>query len=134
MINIDLAKKLRDLGLEWQPKWGDYFQMIVLEKSLTTCLIDEFSVNSIRKETSKFRNEKRLWLPRLDQLLEELEKRGYLPKLEKGVDGILIGNGIYYEVSIFGKNRIGKSWEEAAAKVLVMVLEEEQKKEGESDA
>ena len=75
--SLDLSRKLKSAGLVWEPKRFDYFQMIVMENSLTTCLTDEWSVKSIRKETVEFRNKSRLWLPRLDQLLAEIEARGW---------------------------------------------------------
>ncbi|NLW90009.1 MAG: hypothetical protein GXY34_00185 [Syntrophomonadaceae bacterium] len=77
MISLEMARKLKDAGLEWDPKKYDYFQLTILEKPLTTCLTDDYSVKSYQKESQEIRQKHRLWLPRLDQLLAGIEKLGY---------------------------------------------------------
>lgn len=72
--------------------------------------------------------EKKLWLPRLDQLLAEIEKRGYVWKLRSRADG-------KYFVALFGKNdenylvqcywTEADSPEEAAAQALIWILKQE---------
>ena len=50
MISLDLAQKLKDTGLKWEPALGQSYKDVV---------------------------EGGVWLPRLDQLLTEIERRMY---------------------------------------------------------
>ena len=69
-----------------------------------------------------------MWLPRLEQILKEIEKRGYYPEINKDPDGtyrcILCKfdfAGYFFE--IFDSEVIGeKSWEDAAGKTLLWLL------------
>lgn len=77
MLTLDLARKLRDAGLVWEPKQYDFLRLTVMDKGLTICLTDDYSVKAYQKEEPNFRKKHRLWLPSLSQLLAEIEGRGY---------------------------------------------------------
>ena len=111
MISLELAKKLKEAGLEWKPKKGDFYGV--------------FGTNSIELITID-RNDivprNIIWLPSLDQLLAEIEKRGYGWKLEKFHAYNLRRMEIYKVNDLLGCFG-GNSPEEAAASALLWILE-----------
>lgn len=95
MLSIETAKKLKDAGLVWNPDIGDIF----------------------------FIEEEWLFAPRLDQLLAEIEKRGYGWKLEKFHAYNLRRMQIYKINDLLGCFE-ADSPEEAAAQALLWILEQ----------
>lgn len=73
MISFDTAKRLKDLGLEWEPKVGDQYRELLYKR--LTQIYDADLKNEYRIKDS-------VWLPRLDQLLAEIKKRGWYWELE----------------------------------------------------
>jgi len=72
MISLELAKALRDAGLVWKPKAGDWY---CFGNSLPG-LFDEDLLDYLNQRAKLF-TEKYTYLPRLDQLLTEIERRMY---------------------------------------------------------
>ena len=67
MISFEIAKKLKAAGLKWEPKHGDCY-------AETNGLIDLYWSMTVKSpEDTRLQ----IWLPRLDQLLSEIENRGY---------------------------------------------------------
>jgi hypothetical protein len=110
MISLDLAQKLRDAGLEWEPcQFDTLFRYEVLS-------------GSPRAEVLKTDT----WLPRLDQILIEIEQRGYKYTFWNHSDPT-----ICYSIGITkGSNTIPvKRWTadtpiEAAGQALLWILRE----------
>ena len=66
MISLGTAKKLRDAGLEWNPQEGDWFYSWDGRIANLLVFLSNFNIQ-----------EEFIFVPRLDQLLAEIEKRGY---------------------------------------------------------
>ena len=118
MLSLELAKRLKELGLEWEPQRGDQYRELLYKR--LTQIYDADPKNEYRIKDS-------VWLPRLDQLLAEIEKRGYAWELS--VDE---ADKPPYAICFFSTPReIGQKWftadspEEAAAKALIWILEQE---------
>ena len=77
MISLEIAKELKEAGLEWEPQIGDMFYWQNGKDWGIDALTSE-DANDHLEETKDF-IEERVWIfaPRLDQLLAEIEKRGY---------------------------------------------------------
>ena len=81
-ISLDTARKLKDAGLKWEPKVNDFAcfkdrRGIVRsvrwdEKLSLWVLVVDFDHHRDSGSYEYF-----TWLPRLDQLLAEIEQRGY---------------------------------------------------------
>ena len=77
MISLETARKLKDAGLKWEPQSGDWFYNnhgYVIDTTLdllneVTVLIDSFA--------RSYANRTVVFAPRLDQMLVEIEKRGW---------------------------------------------------------
>ena len=96
MLSLSKARELRSAGLKWESKEGDWYGLI-------DCATGE-------AEGPYFAGEKRfgyfcnvipVWVPRLDQLLAEIEARGYtelslstINKSKKGYVFELLGQGL----------------------------------------
>lgn len=80
VVSFELAEKLREAGLRWVPKKGDWFYgptgylMDVDDE-----MVKEWEECTL-KQKERFLNSTR-FAPRLDQLLAEIERRGYRYKL-----------------------------------------------------
>lgn len=89
MISIELAQKLKEAGLEWKPQQGDYytyepqtvrtFSKNAGHPAVITIYSECYALNNacaVRRcdllKPSHF-----LWLPKLEQLLEEIKARGW---------------------------------------------------------
>ena len=77
MISIDKAKRLKELGLEWNPKLGDwhkadYWPTPTLFK-VDTLRLDDKEIECV---IEKIKNN--TWLLSLDQMLDEIEKYEYI--------------------------------------------------------
>ena len=94
MISLELAQKLRDAGLKWEPALGQSYKDVV---------------------------EGGIWLPRLDQLQAEIEQRGWDWSMSKGLHGygcIVIKD---YDLSF---SDIADTPEEAVGLALLWILQE----------
>lgn len=122
MLSLDTAQKLKDVGLEWIPKYGDmcyqkyneglkseHIKLIAVVENSLTC--------------------SEIFAPRLDQLLAEIEKRGYgwdLTPVNRNSDHTRYTD---YLLRIGNKNKYFHyaSPEEAAAQALLWIMEQEAK-------
>ncbi len=115
-VSLEMARKLKEAGLEWDWEIGDWYCVydVVTGNVVKVYLADEnFSLGNYLPEHFT-----RVWLPTLSDLLEWLEGRGY-------------GWELYHTgaIKIFQPGLIewfnGKSIEDAAAKAVLWVLEQE---------
>ena len=67
MISIELARKLKDAGLNWEPKKGDWFIDLDFPEN----------ANLNREDNPCLSREYFAWLPSLSDLLAEVERRGW---------------------------------------------------------
>ena len=77
MISLEKAKKLKEAGLVWEPQEGDLVYHSEAEDYFyitTDDMEDYVQATRIDKE---YAYSIAIFLPRLDQLLAEIEKRGY---------------------------------------------------------
>lgn len=136
MLSIELSRKLKNAELEWEPKFGDWCyyddKACVVAKFLGPYVIDAVLLDTgtlIRAHIALF-----TFSPRLDQLLAEIERRGYFPEVSKEVqlyrcvlrmrDG---GTGELREIR--DSESYGETWEDAAGKALLYILEQEKEAE-----
>jgi hypothetical protein len=128
-MKLETAQKLKDAGLPWMPELLDTYVFTKFEESgeLSVCIPKTYeNVNNLNglllidaeDETGL------LWLPRLDQMLAEIEKRGYGWKLEKFHAYNLRRMQIYKINDLLGCFE-ADSPEEAAAQALLWILEQE---------
>jgi len=79
MISIDKTKRLKELGLIWNPKLGDWYKADYWPTptlfTIDTLRLDDKEIECVI-ENIKNRDDE-VWLPRLDQLLDEIEKHQY---------------------------------------------------------
>lgn len=119
MISLETAKALKDAGLAWKPKVGDrYLQEYCSGKE---------PVIGIRATDNEgyYQDTIQTQLPRLDQLLAEIEKQGwtwmlYAPNNDDKY-GIEIGAELIYHNNI---TVMADSPDEAAAQALLWILNE----------
>ena len=123
MLSLEMARKLKDAGLKWEPQQGDFFNW-----RESTYLFDKYSYQKRVLSEEKVS----VWLPRLDQLLAEIEKRGY-----RVVSGAQHGELGKYTCTIYGhplwnpsraEYFTSNTREEAAAQALLWILEQEEAK------
>lgn len=153
MISLETARKLKEAGLCWEPQAGDCFYDITMhyireikhvrkyDPEYKLIYTWEYFEDYLRKENG-FRHDKvslkdAVFAPRLEQLLSEIEKRGYKVRIgntnpweiaegyEKYTCSLLQEGTNKRFVIVFeaGDNMI----EEAAAKALLWILEREKK-------
>lgn len=126
MLSLELAKRLKELGLEWEPQRGDWYYNhhgYVSGTTTTLDLLNEVTV-LIQSISRDYANRTVHFAPRLDQLLAEIEKRGYAWKLEKFHAYNLRRMEIYKVNDLLGCFE-DNSPEEAAAQALIWILEQE---------
>lgn len=111
MISLELAKKLKEAGLEWEPQRGDWYYFG-----------DDGELHLLRVATPRPVPEVVYFAPRLDQLLAEIEGRGYGWKLEKFHAYNLRRMQIYKINDLLGCFE-ADSPEEAAAEALLWIYE-----------
>jgi hypothetical protein len=119
MITLDLARKLKDAGLEWEPKKFDLYNTEFINGSNGVFSVWHDGQNLESTTGTTF-----TWLPSLSQLLAEIEGRGYRWSLEKVNEGY----ESYVTKDIDDCNKDAKydladTPEEAAGKALLWVLE-----------
>ena len=126
MLSLELVKRLKELGLEWEPQRGDWYYNhhgYVSGTTTTLDLLNEVTV-LIQSIARDYANRTVCFVPRLDQLLAEIEGRGYGWKLEKFHAYNLRRMQIYKINDLLGCFE-ADSPEEAAAKALIWILEQE---------
>lgn len=127
MISLELSKQLKSAGLEWRPKEGDFvyddfgglgviaredeqFWFLSPSYTRTTCIGYDY-------------HECEAWAPRLDQLLTEIEARGYKEVYSgPGECTIYFAEEPYRKT--FWADKHSDSREDAAAKALLWILKE----------
>jgi hypothetical protein len=128
MISLKTARKLKEAGLKWEPQAGDMYHWESLTDGWEMRTVQECEiVNALYEIMELITEGEWLFAPRLDQLLAEIEKRGYAWELS--VDE---ADKPPYAICIFSTPReIGQKWftadspEEAAALALLWILEQE---------
>ena len=88
MISLELARKLKEAGLEWEPKLGDHYIIpAVFEVGLHE-VMDTKQIMSYHKNPKEWEESIRgfVFAPRLDQLLAEIEKWGYSWEMRTVID------------------------------------------------
>lgn len=116
MISLETAKALKDAGLKWEPEYGDWYHVERLGVNPQIVAIRDFNHTLIFNGADLC-----TWLPRLDQLLAEIEKRNHDYRLS-------FSHGLYTikQWGRYGSVDIpGKSPEESVAKALLRILESE---------
>ena len=119
MISLETARKLKDAGLQWEPQMGDF----MYNNGIIDCL--DFSDMSFAAGYEDLTHQGDVgFIPRLDQLLAEIEKQGwtwmlYAPNND-GKYGIDVGKGLIYHSN---QTVMADSPEEAAALALLWILE-----------
>ena len=123
MISLKLSRELQDAGLKWEPSKGDWFYWenrgkwnldVLPARDIDTEFLDDVEVYG------------HVFCPRLDQLLQEIEARGWGWSLFRDDVG-----HIQYHINIY--NSAGEQheliWgatpEEAAAQALLWILKEQ---------
>jgi len=131
MINLKTAKALKAAGLVWEPQYGDRFIIPeIFIEGLSGLMDDRLLMSYKASEPEDNWGEfirVNIFLPRLDQLLGEIEKRGYewtlwvRNKLMPNKYTIDIGKATDYGET----KRIGADTpDEAAAQALLWILRE----------
>ncbi len=116
VISLETAKDLKDAGLEWEPQMLDFHRTYLWGKPSVCCIADETSLALISNNHIAF-EDGALWIPRLEQLLQEIEKRRY--------GTINLHNAAGYtkwRIFVGLKEHRGDSPEEAAAQALLFIL------------
>ena len=122
MISLEIAKELKEAGLKWEPQIGDMFYWHNGKDWEIDALTSE-DVNDNLDEIRDYIDEGfRIFAPSLEQLLVEIEKRGYGWKLEKFHAYNLRRMEIYKVNDLLGCFG-GNSPEEAAASALLWIYE-----------
>ena len=93
MISLETARKLKDAGLPWEPQIGDWYSYESYlgpgkTENITTIVRPVSGLEWSHGFTDNKPPEDAIWLPRLDQLLTEIERRRYkwtMRKYNKGV-------------------------------------------------
>lgn len=126
MISLETARKLKDAGLEWEPKACDaYYWPSGVGDHPVLVMHNDFDLLKKEQKTKGI-----VWAPRLEQLLSEIERRGWDWELEHSWVGI---TGVITKVDKDGYQREssercgfnGRSPEQAAAKALLWILRRE---------
>lgn len=77
MISLEMARKLKEAGLEWEPQKGDLVYHDEAEESFNITAGDMEDFVQASRIDKEYAYSIAIFLPRLDQLLAEIEKRGY---------------------------------------------------------
>lgn len=112
MLSLETAKSLKEAGLKWEPKMGDLF-VADYQNGLGPTPVDVVKTNNFGDPGPEH-----IWLPHLDQMLAEMEKRGYNWILEKTKFGLYLCSvqGPLYSIHQYNCP------EEAAAQALLWIL------------
>jgi len=124
MISVNKAKQLKKLGLVWIPKCGDWYKAdywpTATLLTADTTRMDNEEIKGVFERIGK--DDKTVWLPRLDQLLNEIEKFNVYWEIER----LLEDNKPFYSV-IIGEIPMDRGnsniLEDAIADALIWILE-----------
>ncbi len=126
MISLDLAVRLKEAGLQWKPKEGDFYFDGIERMVVPVYFEDDNGYISVTGGYA--------WLPRLDQLLAEIVLRGYRWNLY--TYALPINNRMSYACEVFWGSLsfvgTGDNPENATARALIKILERE-KEAGKGD-
>ena len=86
MISLEKAKKLKEAGLEWEPQIGDMFYWQNGKDWGIIRLPSEDANNNLDEIRDYIDEGFWIFAPRLDQLLAEIEKRGYSWEMRTVID------------------------------------------------
>jgi hypothetical protein len=142
MISLELAKKLRDAGLRWEPKEGDYcYYDEKLDLLAGENLASTVKLHNLITKNPEYQDMGPIWVPSLDQLLGEIEARGW--EYEQGVLYVLGGpmmpgkhkHGYWCEIWSIKDLSItcrepADTPEEAAGRALLWILERSRDEQG----
>ena len=136
MLSLEKARALKEVGLAWEPKEGDWLfydqkNLIVLSVQecniIATCGVLPFAIFEYQERAL-------VWLPRLSQLLAEIELHGYTWEIGLATSrGGSLDPGVHksgYWCEAFKGGRLAhrvilaETREDAAAEVLLMILKE----------
>lgn len=112
MISLEMARKLKEAGLEWEPKKGDWY-WVFGTNSIDLITIDR---NDIVPKSIIF-------LPSLDQLLAEIEKCAYEWCLEQARDKYRLS--LWFDQACVYEFRADTP-EDAAAEALLWILSQKE--------
>jgi len=112
LINKDLAKALKDAGLVWQPKKGDWYWAF-----------GSNSIDLITIDRDDIVPQNIIWMPSLAQLLSEIEKCYPAWELHQEAEDIYIVSLWIDQCGIHEMD--GTSPEDAAAKTLLWILQQD---------
>lgn len=119
MILLELAGELKKAGLRHKPGDADEYWVAEVEEVMV--------VTGIFKP-----EDEDVWMPRLDQLLAEVEQRGYKWAASAYVDGyyhfqlakfVTDDNGYVYGEDMPRRSFFDKTFEDAVAKALLWILQ-----------
>jgi hypothetical protein len=121
IISLELAKKLKDAGLTWEPQYGDFYYMRFGDGTLNTGEVEVFKKGF---DCTPFPEED-IFAPRLDQLLAEIEKYGINWELFKTWEGsycceLYVGSKNYNELVY---TEAYENMEKTAGQALLWILE-----------
>jgi len=89
VISLEKAKKLKEAGLEWEPKQGDFYWFVTPDESRIGFVQNNRGAEGFKAHVDRCRGI--VWCtyvfaPRLDQLLAEIEKWGYSWEMRTVID------------------------------------------------
>jgi hypothetical protein len=128
MLSLEMAKKLKSAGLKWEPKQDDRVycnEPGFIGKTGTICqagypfLGTRVNIALDDNSIAVFDSRKLINAPRLDQILAEIEARGY----GWGIDGL--GYCQLFRSGYMVKVVRADSPEEAAAQALLWIMEQD---------
>lgn len=128
MIDYEMAEKLKEAGLKWEPQIYDFFDSDIGIENVDCISYNNGKpsrINHWNWDSERYHRSRLVWLPRLEQILSEIEKREYKWTINNGEE-------IFYVVlSIAGMQELffDSSLEDVAAQALLWVLEQEGKHE-----
>ena len=121
MISYDKAKQLKELGLKWNPKCGDWYKV---EHWPTPTL---FTTDTLRLDDKEIENviknvKNNIWLPSLKQLLDKIKEYNWTYGLYSENE-IEIETRLEY-ISLIDRNRNfeGEIIEDIVADALIWIL------------
>ena len=129
MISLELAKKLKKAGLKWEPKACDaYYWPSGVGDHPVLVMHNDFDMLKKEQKTKGI-----VWAPRLEQLLSEIERRGWEYQLHYNrhdghPDLLKYDCGLHRQIDDLNAITcffVGHSADEAAAKALLWILRRE---------
>lgn len=121
MTSLELAKKLKDAGLRWDPKVGDWWYGDCGIKVLSQSKLEKWIEWNKRRKHLVWTHKGMIWIPSLSQLLDEIKKYGYWWYVESD-NKIIIGLEKDKTMTMVF---LADTPENVAAKALLWILERE---------